>query len=278
MKTKYIKDYNVMCYSFESITDLVKYIKEHESLHPEYKCNSNKSGFERYKFTKTYDYAEAENLLLHGWEEGTKQLKEQLNVKVPNKTQKKQFYSVQGYQPCVPRYLQGLPDAMINSKQIPVKQKVIIINKLFTYSHSVTPEKILEESVKCLCLVQNLEKEGYRVELNIVVTFGKKGSTCYYDDDAQIDGPMFKVCLKKARQRLNIKQVAFPLVHPSMLRRIMIALVERVPECKVGFVEDTYGKVVRSTHNVYRGLKGQYLIPEIVEGDEIQDIDKYKIL
>lgn len=277
MKTKYMKEYGVMCYSFESITDLVKYIKEHESLHLEYKCSSNKSGFEKYKFTKTYDYAEAENLLLHGWEEGTKQLKEQLNVKVPNKTQRKQFYSVQGYQPCVPRYLQGLPDAMINSKQVSVKQKVIVINKLFAYVCGVKAEQILQESAKCLRLVQSLESEGYRVELNIIASFGET-SACYRYDDANINGPMFRVCLKKASQRLNLKQVAFPLIHPSMLRRILFALIERVPECKEGFVGYGYGNCVRDTHNVYKALKGQYLIPTMVQEEEIQDINKYKII
>lgn len=278
MKTKYIKEYRVMCYSFESITDLVKYIKEHDSLHEEYKCSSNKSGFEKYKFTKTYDYAEAENLLLHGWEEGTKQLKEQLAVKVPNKTQKKQFYSVQGYQPCVPRYLQGLPDAMINSKQIPVKQKVIVINKSFRYPWNISKEQILKESAKCLRLVQNLEREGYRVELNIVAGFGKT-SSCYHNNDGIINGPMFRVCLKKASQRLNLKQTVFPLMHPSMLRRIIFALMERVPECKEGFVGFGYGHCVTDTHNVYETLiKGQYLIPAIVQEEEIQDINKYRIL
>ena len=120
-------------------------------------------------------------------------------------------------------------------------------------------------------------KEGYRVELNIIASFGKTGA-CYRYDDAYINGPMFRVCLKKASQRLNLKQVAFPLIHPSMLRRILFALIERVPECKEGFVGYGYGNCVRDTHNVYKALKGQYLIPTMVQEEEIQNIDKYKIL
>jgi hypothetical protein len=277
MKKKYNNKYEATLFEFESITDFVNYLNSNPLLHDKNKCSSimgTKS------FTNTKNYEEAEDLLLHGWSYGTEQIKKQISIKTNNNTtKKKNVYSVQGFQACVPRYLQGLPDSMIYSKQIPIKNKVIVINKNIGYNFGTKTKTILEESVKCLKCVQELESQGYKVQLNVILAFGNYNSTnCCYDNKSKLNGLIAKVCVKKASQRLNLKQVAFPLLHPSMLRRMIFRLEEIIPECKTGFVGKGYGRCTKESHEIYKEIiKGEYMLPMIVDEQEIVDIEKYKV-
>ena len=248
-----------------SIQDFVNYINSNPlnglSVGNEH---SQEEGSYRKSFTGTDNYAQAEDLLLHGWEYMAKELKSKIgaNTELTGHTQR-QVYSVAGVVPCVPRYLQGLPDSMVMYKRVPKKEKVLTINKDFCYSFSVRQETIINESVKVLNVVNMLEKQGYRVKLNIVCTTwgsmrGNKKHTV-------------KVCIKQSSQRLNIKQIAFSLVHPSMLRRIWFKCIEHDPFCNLESFAKTKGYCMNSKEQ----CKGEYYIPNRVSENEITDISKY---
>lgn len=258
---------NVYITEFETITELVHFIETNE---PYENFLSKKTGCVSlsgsYEFTKTNNFEEAKDLLLHGWEHGTKEIKRQVDVKQTRiSTKQKNVYDAVGYQCSVPRCLQGIPTNMINSKPVLQKNKVITINKMACYSCNVDKKTIIKESVKVLQLVNRLEKQGHRVNLNVIFgIFGKN----------QV---ITKVRVKNASQRLNIKQVAFPLIHPSMLRRIIIAVWERSKECSNRGFELGYGQVMGiDTIKQYLN-KNEYLIPSVLEEQEITDIEQYKI-
>ena len=253
---------------FETITELVHFIETNEPyenfLNRENGCCSLSGSYE---FTKTNNFEEAKDLLLHGWEHGTKEIKGRVEAKETGVNMKqKTVYDVAGYQCSVPRYLQGIPTNMINKKSVAQKNKVITINKSCSYMAMESAETIRTESVKVLQLVNRLEKQGYRVNLNVIFGSVKRNTTV-----------VTKVRIKTSSQKLNIKQTAFPLVHPSMLRRIIFAVWERSEECSYGGFEYGYGRVcddyvLRKTLN-----KGEYLIPNILSETEIKDIERYKI-
>ena len=93
---------------FNSITELVQFNREAErtQFYKNYHM-SDEMGCSRYDFTKTNSYEEAENLLLHGWDEMAEKLTKKVNnIKCKNGYKNKTVYGVQGYQACVPRYLQ----------------------------------------------------------------------------------------------------------------------------------------------------------------------------
>lgn len=252
---------------FETITELVHFIETNEPyenfLNRENGCYSLSGSYE---FTKTNNFEEAKDLLLHGWEHGTKEIKKQVDVKQTGiSTKQKNVYDIVGYQCSVPRYLQGIPTNMINSKPVLQKNKVITINKMANYGYNVDNKTIIKESVKVLQLVNRLEKQGYRVNLNVIFGTYKKNQV------------ITKVRVKNASQRLNIKQVAFPLIHPSMLRRIIFAVWERSKECSYRGFELDYGRVMDiGTIKQYLN-KNEYLIPSVLEEQEITDIEQYKI-
>lgn len=251
---------------FDSITEVVQFNRntERTEYYQKYHDSDNISSG-TYHFTKTNSYEEAEDLLLHGWDSMAEKLTNKLRkVTCKNNGYKnKTVYGVQGYQACVPRYLQGVPDNMVSNKRIVTKQKVINIVKDFGYSGSTSTSTIEEESIKVLKMVNELELKGYRVNLSIVFVSRYRGKYI---------GIMVKI--KNAGQKMNVKQLAFPLVHPSMFRRIMFGLIERLEETK--HFGKGYG--ICTTYEETKHLfEGQYFIPRIVSEQEITDIEKYKI-
>lgn len=249
---------------FNSISELVQFNRETErtQFYKNYHM-SDELGCNRYDFTKTNSYEEAENLLLHGWDEMAEKMTEKINnIKCKNEYKNKTVYGVQGYQACVPRYLQGMPDSMVSNKRIVTKQKILNIVKDFGYSSSTSAQTIENESIKVLKTVKNLESRGYRV--NLSVTFVSKHRGKYIS---------MMIKIKNASQRMNIKQMAFPMVHPSMFRRIVFGMIERLEETK----NFGRGYGVCTTYDETKHLfKGSYFIPRIVCEEEITDIEKYK--
>ena len=212
-----------------------------------------------YYFTKTRDFSEAVELFKNGWSDMATKLVQKLKV-IESKTEPtmkpRNTLSVAGYQAIVPLYLQGVPNNMMNKKMVPVKQKVITLNKSIDYNGGVSAEQIIEESIKAMQIVKKLEAQGYRCNLNIVL-----GTTAGYPAKQFV----VKVRIKSANEKLNVSKLAFPLVHPSMLRRLFFRFVEVYPNVTKSFVSG-YGSP--ATSNEMREIfKGEYLLPNFIKKD-----------
>jgi hypothetical protein len=153
---------------------------------------------------------------------------------------------------------------MVNQTKVPSKQKVITLNKSISYSGSTNKDVIVENSIKALQIVKKIEAQGYRVNLNIVLGTEKGGERI-----------IAKIRIKNANERLNVSKVAFPLVHPSMLRRLLFRYIEVNPNVKSkGFV-GSYGTPVDES-TVKSLTNDEYMLPKFI-GDvekEIKEILK----
>ena len=225
-------DYKIYMEEYNSISEFVQTINSRPQ-NPKITSNISESG--EYSFTGTHDYNEAENLLLHGWVEESEKLNEMLKLKAIKEKSVKNTYDVAGFQCSVPRYLQGIPTNMINQKVVTKKQKVITITKNISYSAYVSKETIEQESVKVLQLVNNLEKQGYRVILNVTLISKSKKENIIICN---------KVRIKNANERLNLSKVSFPMVHSSYLRRIMFRWIETFEYTTKQF-DNNYGVPVK---------------------------------
>ena len=224
--------YKIYMEEYNSISEFVQTINSRPQ-NPEITSNASEIG--GYSFTGTHDYNEAENLLLHGWVEESEKLNEMLKLKALKEKSIKNIYDVAGFQCSVPRYLQGIPTNMINQKVVTKKQKVITITKNISYSAYVKKETIEQESVKVLQLVNNLEKQGYRVILNVtIICKSRRGAIILCN----------KVRIKNASERLNLSKVSFPMVHSSYLRRIMFRWIETFEYTTKSF-DNNYGVPVK---------------------------------
>lgn len=259
-------------YTFNSIADFKEYIDNTPTnkVFEGSNLSSKRQGYSTYSFTKTYSFEEAEGLLKHGWNEKAKLLEQRLQA-VKNQIEPSQkdraFYDVQGFQCSVPRYLQGIPTSMIAKKKVMEKQKVITLNKSVSYSANVNSNEIVEESVKALQIVKKLEAQGYSVNLNVIM-----GSANY-------PTKLFaKIRIKSANERLNVAKTAFPLVHPSMLRRMLFRFIEVCPDTTNPY---KYGYGLPADNDELRiACKDEYILPAFIRDEtkikKVEDIAKFK--
>lgn len=212
-------------------------------------------------FTKTKSFEEAVELFKNGWSDMATKLVQKLKV-IESKTEPamkpRSQLDVCGYQAVVPLYLQGVPNSMINKKMVPIKQKVITINKSIDYSGGTSADKIIDESIKAMQIIKKLEAQGYRCNLNIVL-----GSTAGWGKNEKQF--LIKVRIKSANEKMNISKLAFPLVHPSMLRRLFFRFIEVYPNVTKYFISG-YGHPAES-YELRNTFKGEYLLPNFIKKD-----------
>jgi len=221
--------------------------------------HSSVESSERFSGTKSFD--EAVDLMKNGWQDMSQKLTQTLKAKqtqMQTAQRRKMVNDVAGFQPIVPLYLAGAPNNMVSQKMVPVKQKVINITKSVSYACYVDKEEIIEESIKALQIVKKIEAMGYRVNLNIAI-----GTL---EPDREIYA---KVRIKSANEKLNISKTAFPLVHPSMLRRLYFRFVEVYPEVTKSFVSG-YGRPA-STDQMKKAFPEDIIIPAVWE-KKVEDI------
>lgn len=212
-------------------------------------------------FTGTKSFEEAVELMKNGWQDMARNLTNKLKAvekDVTVMTRRKTVYDVAGYQCSVPRFLQGLPNSMVRTTNVPVKQKVITVVKNISYSYGVKKDEIIEESIKAMAVVKKLEAQGYRVNVDIILgTSAGMGTT----EEGNFG---VRVRVKGANERLNVSKLAFPLVNPSMLRRLMFRWIEVYPEVTKRFVYG-YGRPWGNSDALRVLGENEYLIPAIMD-------------
>lgn len=257
--------------TFDSINEFHDYIKD-TPLNDVFRwqtLNSSAKSPSRTKFTGTKSFEEAEDILKNGWDDMAEKLEKRLKVKtndIAMGVKRKPCYGVAGYQACVHRYLQGIPTNMISQKLIASKQKVVTIIKSIGYNCSVEKETIIEESVKAMEIIKKVESQGFRCNLDVA-----------FPVEAGNLKILVKIRVKKANERLNVSKLAFPLVHPSMLRRLIFRFIETYPDITSSFLSG-YGCPLL-TSEVKGILKdNEILIPAILKTnvEDIKDISDIK--
>ena len=208
-------------------------------------------------FTGTDSYEQAVEMFKNGWQSKAEELTKKLKViqnQVIDAQVQKVLFDVVGFQASVPRYLQGIPTNMVNKKLVPIKQKIVTINKDISYNCGVTTEQIVEASIQTLQLVKRIEAQGIRVNLNLIWGVKASGSN-----------EIVKVRLKSANERVNISKLAFPLVHPSMLRRLCFRYLEVAPTITHGYLYGYGSPLDGSQLKTY--CKDEYVLPRLFNGD-----------
>ena len=255
---------------FKSLTQLEDYI-ENTPLNELFRWASLPSSQENFNnWSGTKNFEEAIEILKNGYQVGIEKLMGNIKceTKQVNDMAGKIMYDIAGFQCSVPRYLQGIPTSMINKKIVPIKKKVITLNKCIDYTGGVSAKQILEYSTRTLQIIRKLEAQGYAVNLNIVDGYKCNGG--YYE--------IIKIRVKSCNERINISKLAFPLLHPSMLRRLMFRYVEVSDTTQLRTSYDSIGACVDDSQ--YRNLfdkQGEIFLNREVSQYDIENITKQKI-
>lgn len=241
--------------SFLSIAEFEQYINN-SPLNEIFRWSNLSSSNGTYGFTGTENMNEALQVLKDGWKQGAEKIEAKLklaNTEFQNKTCMKNEYSVAGFQASVPRYLQGIPQNMINQKRIVKKVPVITIVKNICYGQNTTTTQIIENSVKALQIVQKIESQGIRVNLDVISVSRMK------------EYHVLRVRIKNAGERLNVSKIAFPMAHPSMLRRLEFRSIEVAKELTDKRWTPSYGVAVGYEYEINQFLKPtEYLLNNFI--------------
>lgn len=220
MKETINKEKDLVCREYSSLDEFYKYICD-TPLNNAFRWKTLSSVSNTSHFAGTKDYEEAVQLFKNGWDSGVKRI--QLALKgLPTKEAQnfinRTLYDVVGFQCSVPRYLQGIPTNMVNKKLTPVKQKIVVLNKIVNYTANYKNEDIIKWGAETVKVIEAIERKGFRVKLNVVIA-NKCGS----------DVEIAKILVKNPSERLNLSKLAFPLAHTSMFRRLGFRYIEVSP-------------------------------------------------
>ena len=253
---------DVIYYTFNSINEFYNYL-QNTPVNNFYKnksvLQSGSTGLYAESFTKTKSYEEAVDLMKYGWTDGAKKITNKLkNLTKINcdELTRKQIYDVVGFNPSVPRYLQGIPTNMINQKLVRSKQKIVTITKSIGFTGNIKAEQIIDESVKCLQIIKKIEQQGIRCNLNVC-------NVCAGNKDKIF---VLKIRAKNSTEKINISKLAFLMAHPSMKRRLVFKFTELFEECDSNW--DYYGSSLMKANELKQfAEKNEIMLPSLVDFD-----------
>lgn len=204
----------------------------------------------RSPWSGTKTYSQAEEILRDGYFEPLEKMKAALlkigqadNYQKPRP--KNDFI---GHVPNVPAYLMNLPQTMINKEREQPKTKMIHLTYSFCAAAKTTTAEMIDAGIKFISLVNSLEKQGYRVKIDVIMAMHENSTTA-----AMI------LNLKQYDQQTNLLKLAFPLVHPSMLRRFGFKWLETTPELKEKAFTWGYGRALNFIFNGNLDKERDYL-------------------
>jgi hypothetical protein len=203
-------------------------------------------------FCGTRNFEEAEDLIKHGWIEPLEKIKKNLGSgKVRSTTGEikkiRPSAGIVGYAPLVPNAILGLPHSMIKSERTPMKIKTITLLYAVSVNASIDKDVMIDAGISTLRIVNDLELKGYRVqvELEFIGTHAKNREFA-----------SGSVVVKSWRDALDLKKLAFPMVHPSMLRRIAFLWLETVPNLTDNYF--SWGHGIPVANQSYESAKEFY--------------------
>ena len=203
---------------FETIDEYTNYLEETDSLR--YGASDDND----YEFSGTRSLKEALKLCKYGDEELRKYIQEQTSqlddVDTVNKIRRSTVNDVVGFIPNVPNYVIGVPNNMIRDNRNIIKSKIVNIFINISAPCHVDKKYIQRNAAMFVSAINKLEEQGYRCN----VYSGSVGENSYKEIEN-----MLVVKVKSDREPLNLAKMAFPLAHPSMLRRLKFKWMETIP-------------------------------------------------
>jgi hypothetical protein len=177
-------------------------------------------------FQGTATWEKAVELATEGWQEGREfigQIVSQLdNIEARSVTLPQPVNDVTGDYVDIGAYLEGIPENMVRWEEQECPRRVVRILFNMAVSGAVSRDVIRWKGATVLALIDRLEASGVRVELDMVDSTEVKPHKA-----------LTFVTLKKAEEPLHLDRLAFHLVHPSSLRRLMFSLKECDPTKEV---------------------------------------------
>ena len=199
--------------------------------------DSNYESSRRTEFTGTASYAEAEKLCRDGWFEKLESFKEACSIRPAEQLRRRVVTSPIGYAPHVPNAVMGRPDSMIKTIMQKEKSRALELVVNTTASSNYAADTITKYAAEIVKAVSAIEAGGIRVKL----------IACVINTLSARNGQLAQcfVTIKASTEKINPARIYFPLVHPSMLRRIGLRWLETCPDVTSKKFQGGYGAAQR---------------------------------
>lgn len=215
-------------YIYDNVGDFVEWLRKTPQTRKgkEYDSSTKTDDYQE-QFTGTKSYDEAQELLDNGDATLSRMIMEQaVNIKAKSKTGYMRSNGIvsgpQGFVPNIGAYLTGHPNNMVNIRQTfkPMSKVLNIVYNISVGCFTATNQMISAAS-KIACAISTLEAKGYRVNVYISsYNVNHKSKT----KNREVG---FILKIKDSGKPLDPLRIAYPLAHPSMVRRHNFAFMER---------------------------------------------------
>lgn len=190
-------------------------------------------------FCGTYSWEEAQEIFKKGYEEGLNLILSDegginLHTQRSRIIRKDDFV---GQKPHIVNTIMGKPKTMVRriKHNIPVKTISLSYNN-YPIWH-VKTSRMIRAGKNFMALVKFLEQNDFRVEVKVCTPLVTRSRKAQWD----YEGAMPIVKLKEYKQSLNPLMIAYPLVHPSMIRRHLFRYIETSPYSDMPTMAEAYG-------------------------------------
>lgn len=168
-------------------------------------------------------FLQALNLAEFGWPEGRRMLSDVICEVDPNtlNVQATETLSldVAGAYPLVPLAVTGDPASMIEVETTEASTKIVRIVATVSFRGTMSPKAVMSHGAAVLSYIDALENAGWRCEV-----IGRSlALNCYQNAQAM------SVTLKRPQDHLDVDTMAFALIHPAFLRRLIFRYRETIP-------------------------------------------------
>lgn len=222
--------YSLVQENFSSISEALETINSRPNNH--HMRDAHSSSESGSWFSGTSSYEEAVSLLKFGYTEPIVQVKEKLRE---NKRVSSKLYSsmprpiprnkVVGSVPNIPNALRGLPESMIAMDKTAQKRRTLSIMYGFGSSAGTDKNKLLKAGVALVSAISIIELSGIQTKLLLGFMPSQEGEEVVFPT----------IQIKNFGERFNLQKICFPMIHPSMFRRIGFKYLETCPLCKADF-------------------------------------------
>lgn len=188
-------------------------------------CSSQEDSEEYAKFSGTHSWEESMEIMRNGYHEGAANILAAKGVSLDSFKRDAEAYKQKvdyaGSRPHIVNSICGMPKTMINRKKQMKQQKYIHLYYNISCPCNITQKEINKAGKNLLALVKYYESVHIRVALSVMFAAAVEGSQT---ENSHIRGCI--VSIKNYDQPLNILSVAYPIVHPSFLRRQIFKWIE----------------------------------------------------
>ena len=213
--------------NFKSINDLLSTMEKrpvrNQAFNGKDNLASQRISDDERPWSGTNTYDQAMEIMRTGYKDPLEKMKKAI-LKIGQKdkaNRPKLKNDFVGFVPHVPHTIMGLPMTMINKEKQAHKANTIHLFYGISTASAISPNDMVKGGINFISLVNSLEKQGYRVKIDILSNFATNKTFS-----------SFSVNVKEYGQKLNLLKLTFPLVHPSMLRRIAFKWLETNLELK----------------------------------------------